>query len=77
MFPLQSNGSFWPSVGFFDDLVPEAGIGDGGSDCATKIGSPSSSNSFEVTILHGGYFLAGLTFAEKLLSSIRRAFPGT
>ena len=68
---------FAPVLGFLEDFLPAAGIGDAGSDCATKIGSPSSSNRLEVSILQGGYVRDGFALAAKLLSSIRRAFPGT
>ena len=68
---------FAPVLVFLEDFQPAAGIGDAGSDCATKIGSPSSSKRLEVSIVQGGYFRDGFALAAKLLSPSGRAFPGT
>ena len=47
---------------FLEEVVVgvEAGSGEHGCSSSTKIGSPSSSNKFAVSISQAGYFLEGL-----------------
>ena len=62
-----------------EDLVERiVGVAGSGEVCESKlkIGSPSSSTMFAVSILQAGYLRAGLTLAAKFASVRRRALSG-
>ena len=53
-------------LGFYPEDVVGVAVGSGEQGSSNlKIGSPSSSNRFAVSILPAGYLLDGLTLAAK------------